>query len=60
MSQKFLLQRHVGVQEQHGFNEISENSTNYAFCDYFKTGYEQLEIKQTKNRNLNSVSTPKS
>lgn len=56
MSQKFLLQRHIGVQEQHGFNKI-KNSTNYAFCDYFQYGYEQLEIKQTKNRNLNCVST---
>lgn len=59
MSRKFLLQRHIGVQEQHGLNEInSKNSTNCAFCDYFQTGYEQLEIKQTKNKtDLNSVST---
>lgn len=56
MSQKFLLQRHIGVQERHGFNEInSKDSTNCAFCDYFQTGYEQLEIKQTKNRKLSTL-----
>lgn len=58
MSQKFSLQQHIGVGEQRGFNEInSKNSTNCAFCDCFQTGYEQLEIKQTKNRNLNAVSS---